>query len=546
MPLAVPDLTTLDEDVVQQALDLITQRVGEYSPSVQRKRGVVREIVLRLHAVLAASTAGVIDEQVDKAGSLLRINEDPSNADPDMVDRLLSNFRVVRREGSNAAGPVTVVVDRLSPLSVPKGTKFESNGLTFTTNAAYAARTSAASVVTATDRLLRPAGGTDYAFTVDVTAEAPGAAGMLKRGTPLTPQTLIQNYVRAAAGADFSGGVDTETNEELLSRLQEGLADRSSSNRVTISSMVRNEPDFAGVLAVSSVGYGDPEQVRYHSIFPVAHGGRVDVYARTQALPREVKLTKSCSLVEKRAAGGVWQFSLARDDAPGFYEVRRVVVSGADETAQTGFEVLETVRGFDLAGDGTGFTPDVETADEAAFSRYQTATVRFLDTDTDVSGTAVGAKADYDAVVSVMPLVAELQSFLGGRDRRPAAADLLVKAPVPMYLTLNLNLYKRSGQEDPDVGAVKTALAAYVNSLGFAGRLDASALAHVVLRNVPDGMTASAVDMFGRIVKPDGTLKYVRSDETLLVPDLTATMVSPRTVAIYLDPDDVSVGIVAV
>lgn len=541
MAIAVPDLTTLDDDQVQQTLDFITQRVGEYAPTVQRKRGVIKEIVLQLEAVLGAAAAKVV-EQVNTGSSLKLATEDPAGADPETIDRVISNFRVTRAPGGAAGGPVTVVISQLVPVTIPKGLVFEANGVRFAATSAFAARTTAGAVVSATDRLIRPVSGGDYAFTIDVAALTEGAAGQLKRGARLAPQSLIQSFVRSYAEADFVGGTDADTTEELLAKLQAGLADRSSSNRTTIDSMIKNAPDFAGVLATSAIGYGDPEQVRYHYLFPVAFGGRVDVYAQTQALPRSLKLTKTATLVEVTSEGGLWQFSLARDEAPGAYEVSKIVPAGEDDGAQTGYEVREALRGFDLTADGTGLTPDVETAEEAAYSRFSTLTVRFLDTDTATAALLAGeSRQDYDVVVSVMPLVAELQDFLADRGNRPAACDVLAKAPVPCFLELNLTVYKRAGQDDPDLGALRTDLADYVNRRGFAGRLSAGALAAVAHGRILDGQTVSAIDMFGRIVRPDGQTVYVRSDETLLIPDQPDKMVTARTTVFLLDPANVGV-----
>ena len=48
-----------------------------------------------------------------------------------------------------------------------------------------------------------------------------------------------------------------------------------------------------------------------------------------------------------------------------------------------GYEVIADDRGIDL--DYPGFVPDIIAAIEAVYSRYQTATIRFLDTDTPVT-----------------------------------------------------------------------------------------------------------------------------------------------------------------
>jgi hypothetical protein len=544
MAIPFPDLSTLNPEDVQQTIDYLTQRLGEYDPTINNRRGVVQEILVQLAGVLSAADAQIIEEQVNKSGSLLAITADPAGADPDMVDRLISNFRVTRRPGGRAQGQVTVVLSKFVPTTIPNGFQFEAGGTTFVTQTAFAGRTNAASVVSDTDRLIR-AVTNGYALTIDVAAQVEGSGGQLKRLAPLNPLGTIPSLVRVYAENDFVGGVDPDTNEELLSRLQEGLADRSSSNRITIDSMIRNDPTFSRTLATSAIGFGDAEQLRYHYLFPVAFGGRVDIYVQTDALPQTLKLTKAATLIDTTAQGGIWQFSLTREDAPGFYEVRKIVLAGQDDGIQEGYAVTELVHGLDLTADGTGLTPDIETVEEGAFTCFQTATVRFLDTETATEDLTINqSQADYDILVTAMAQVAELQTFMADRSRRPAAADVLVKAPVPCFLEVNFKVFKKTGQADPDLEAMKTDLAAYVSGLGFAGRLSAGALSSVAFKRLSGGQTLSAIDMFGRIVRPDGETKYIRSDEVLLIPDWPEKMVTARTTVFLLDPTNISISTV--
>ncbi len=99
MAIEVPDLLTLSDAEVQQTLDYIAQRVGEYEPSVNTNRGVVREIVLRLNAVLGAAAAQVITDEVGNASSLLKITEDPAGADPDMRAGQIGDMDVIADAG---------------------------------------------------------------------------------------------------------------------------------------------------------------------------------------------------------------------------------------------------------------------------------------------------------------------------------------------------------------------------------------------------------------------------------------------------------------
>jgi hypothetical protein len=301
--------------------------------------------------------------------------------------------------------------------------------------------------------------------------------------------------------------------------------------------------DFATIEDMSIVGFGDSEMVRdQHWLFPVSGGGRTDIYLRSQQKIQSVVLTKTAVLIDKTVNGGVWQFSIARDDAPGFYEITKIIVSGSDST-QTGYEVTSDIRGIDLTGDDT-YTPDILTALEAAYSRYQAATIQFLDTDTDTTSLTEGTSTqDYSVSVATMPIVKEVQQFVGDRRVRNPAGDILVKGAIPCFLGLSFEIQRRRTDDEIDEDTIKNNLVAYVNTLGFPGRLYASALHRIVDEQLPDNVDAGDIYMVGRIRRPDGTDVYIRDTAVLVVPDHSAYFTSGRTVIFNLEQTDIAITI---
>lgn len=542
MAIELPDLENLSVEAVDATHAYVTQRMAEYAPSSETKRGVIHDIVLYLEGVFGAAH----DEWADrlrKSGSIKAIQADPTLATDDIVDQVLSNFRFERKGGAAASGRVVVVLGSLTPSNVPAGIVFTANGQEFVTETAFAGRVSQASVVAATDRLIRAVGDGTYSYVIDVVAAVEGSAGMIRRGTKMAPQTFIPHALTTYAESDFTGGVNPENNLELVARMQEGISGKNPSNRVTLAAMIREDERFERVVGVSMVGYGDPEQVRYHGVLPVAAGGRLDVYLRSQGLPVRVRLERTATLVEQTAAGGVWQFGLDKDEAPGFYDVDKIVLKGADEIATAGYEVTADDRFHDLTeADETALVPDVESAIEAAYSGYQAGVFKFLDTDTAAS-LPLNSKRDYVVVMRAMPLVAELQAFLAGRDVRPGAGDVVVRGAVPCDVRLTFKVLKRAGQADPDTAAMAAALADEVNGLAFPGQLSASRLQAVAHQFLVDGQATSAIDMWGVIRRPDGTTRQLRSADKISVPDESDRMVSGRTVGFFLDPEDVSISV---
>lgn len=547
MAIKLATLTTLEQEDVDAKRTLLISRLQEYDPSLYLKRGALHDLLVQLHAVLLTATQDLID-QVRRSSSLDAIVKDPKLADDDIVDDVLSSLGLTRRKGTAATGQVTIVLSALVPVTIQEGATFVAGGQVFASDSAFSARTDKANVILETDRLIEPQGDDNYAFTIDVTAAEVGAGGRLARGTAVAPDAAIPSFVRAYASDAFSGGTSEETNKELAARQAAGLSARTTASRTSISGLVADTEDFEDVK-VSVVGYGDAEQQRYHSIFPVSFGGRVDVWVMPQVYPASVTLTKKATLVGSEDSHGIWQCSIGRDDAPGFYEVSKVFIDGAEEEA--GYEVITDTRGVNItADDDIDLIPDIDSANpvEGAYSRFQTASViKFVDTDTDISNLTVGkSTASYEVVVSAMPLISELQEFLGGTSVMPAASDILVRAAVPCFLSINLTIEKQAGEDDPDAADIKADVVEAVAKIGFAGRLSVGTIAQAVQGNLSGKQTLAGVDMIGRIRRPDGTTKYIRSGSLLSVPDEPAKLVSQKTVAFLLTAADVDVTISSV
>ena len=532
------ELTTTD---VEQALELVTQLVQESNPDLDVRRGVLHDLVLYYSAVLAAAKDEEIS-RVRRSLSLQEITADPTLADTTLVDAVLSNFRVTRKVGAQATGQITIVLDALIPVTITAGASFTALGQSFVTERAFAARTSAAAVVSTDDVVITDAGGGNYQFTINVVAAAVGAADTISRGTAFVVTSEPPHFVSAAAAADFVQGTSVETNKELIDRLEAGIAAKAWSNRSTIEALIREQAAFEDVVAVSLVGMGDEEMLRdQHSLLPISYGGRTDVYVRSQALVGSTTKTITATLVDTNAVGGVWRFSVGKDDVPGFYDVSRVALLNAAAT-DTGYEVILLDKSFDITG--TGFKPDIETAQEAAFSPFQTSSVEFIDTNTATAALTVGtATQDYSVTFRSMPLIKDIQDFLDGRGVRNPAGDVLVRGAVPCFMSVNFSLRKYAGASAPNTDAIRIAVATAVNKLGFIGELHASTIAEAVQGNLDSNVSIAKLDLFGRILRPDGSIRIIRDGDVLNVPDEPALGVSGRTVAFLLDPADVGITI---
>ncbi len=540
MTIAVRDLDSLDAALVQQNLDEATVRIAEQNPNLDLRVGTLHNLLVYYHSVLASALQTNVQDYLN-ARSLAAIAADPALADPALVDDALSNFRLDRKPGEAATGEVAVVKDNDLTTTIGVGAEFTANGRLYVTTAVYTAKAEAGLVNAPTDRLITPRADGNFVFTVPVVAAEAGEAGRVAKDTVVVPAAAPTGFVAAYAAGDFADGRDAETNDALVARLQQGVACKAPSNRVSMNAMLREIDAFSRVVATSIVGYGDAEMLRdVHWVFPVHGGGRADWYVRTDVPLTRAAMTKTAVLVEKQGAAGVWQFALGRDDCPGFYEVDRVRPVGSEGTVG-GYAVTTDYRSYDLSG--AGFRPDIAAVAEAAYSRFQTAVIQFLDTGTDVTALDPGATADYEFDVKLLPLIAEIQDAVSSRDVRAYGSDVLVKAPVPCFLQVSFTVFKPAADPVPDLDAIRAAVVALANGTGFTGRLFAGRVHDAVHPFLTAGASVGAIDMFGRLRYPDGRIRYIRDADVLAVPDEPADMVSPKTVQFFLAPEDVGVSV---
>ena len=546
MSVSVTDLSTLSQQSVDQFQATLTTLIQAYQPLVDVNGGLFEDLLLHLKAVLDAATQENID-LVRQSNSLQQVIANPLLADPAILRALLSNYNLTASAGTVASGPVTFVLSQLIGTVIPQGSLFTIQGLSFTSPVSYAVRTSPMAVIAPTDVLISQVGVGQYAFTVNLTAVAVGVAGNVIRGSAVTPATPPASFLNAYVQNDFTGGTNPSTNQELLTELAAGMAIQAWSNRVSIQSLITKQTAFAAINPnnISIIGFGDPEMIRdQHAIWPGATGGRSDMYLRSQPFYQNVMLTKTATLISKTGPVGTWQFGMARDDAPGYYQILKVLFPNEAPT-DPGFTPSSDVRSYDLSG--VVGPPDIINALEATYSRYQTGTIQFVDTVTDATSLVVSvATQSYQVVAQAMPLVANVQDFLLGRTVRPPMCDVEVKGPIPAFTTIACTVSYPSTTTAPTVAAIQTAVAAAVNGLVYPGSLAASFIDNTIHSNFPNVVSVTGFTLAATIRRIDGSTTSLSNSVQITIPSVNNLMQSGRTVAFFLQPSDVTVTLVAV
>jgi hypothetical protein len=233
----------------------------------------------------------------------------------------------------------------------------------------------------------------------------------------------------------------------------------------------------------------------------------------------------------------LFQITLGRDDAPGFYTVEAVLPEGATQD-QGSLEVSEVIKGLDLTSTSGEFVPEITNITEGAYSRYQTAVIKFIDPDNDGTGSL-----SYNVWVNMMPDLVMLQDDSVNRANRNPQADYLVRAPIPAYAAVSLKV-QYTNSEAPDTDKIKQAVCDAVNTMDFAiGQLPASIIFDAVY-TVADkryAVVVSPVDIYCRIHTPDGRILSVRSPNGITVPNEPEYCVTSRTTLFFLTPANVDV-----
>jgi hypothetical protein len=545
LPLTIPDVSTLDAAAVRNNHALLTSLIQEANPDVDVKQGTLYNLLFYLSAVLTTCNQ-VVAKQIQQSISLAAISANPTLAIDSVVNNFLSNFNITRNQGSNASGPLLIVLSIPLVVTIPKGSVFTIGTQTFVADDTYTSRVSQASILNTTDRLITQLGQNLYGFTINVVAQSPGVAGNVSRGTRAVPAILPSAvFMQAFTAADFTNGADTETNAQLIARLPAGAGLKAWSNRMTIDAMIRNQLAFSQISGTSLIGFGDVEMLRdKHSLWPGSTGGRADLYVRTQGRVGSIILNKTATFISASSAGGVWQFSLGKDEVPGFFEIDSITQPGNIGLLPS-YTVQADIRGFDLSNT-TQAVPDIVVVKEAQYSRFATGTFQFLDTNTPTTGLVPNTSTkQYDVAVRYMPLIAQIQDFLLQRSVAAPTGDVLVKAPIPIFVTVSCTVELKPGMPSPSTSAIQEAIAAATNRLGFGAKLTAAVLASAVASALPAGAVLTQILMTGRLRNPDNSVTIFSGTDSLVpAVDPTKPMTSIRTTAYFLSPNDVTVTVV--
>jgi len=505
-------LSDVDQDAFDAAETLLITLLREENPTLDARKGtVLRDLLIRQTAIVVAADNDRYD-QLQARMSLNALREDPTAAEPDDVNDILSNFLVSRNPGELSTGSIQIKVSGVTGVTLAAGTRFSTlGGLQFALSELVSARI-APDLNAGEVPLVASDDGTYYYFIAPAQSVEAGADYNINEGTVLDPSTTIYGFITAQAYTLFAGGVTDETITEAITRLPTAISHRAMESRRSIEAQLRDQFEDSDITiqALSTQGYGDLTQLRdKHNPMGFAVGSRVDIYARTFVAPTTVTILKEATLV-----AGSYVFTLAPADAPGFYAIRSISEPEAVISPDMDFGAVPVLGSYaftevrSAVGVADTFHDiDASTPAEAYFTVYQQAVVT-------LTGVApAGTTHTFKVEVYVAPGLDDIQTFVDSDQIRNLEADQLVRCPLICLVGVNVMVYYDS-RFPVDAAQLEQDLAAYINTRSFVPRLMRSELASILHSGgvTRIDMTDTGFELSGTINDAEGTTHVLAGD----------------------------------
>ncbi len=510
----IPAASATDFD---SAREFIKTVLRSRSPQLDLTPGSALEALMVDPEAYLASFHLARSEQLELSSSLAAITAGLVSVTDESVDRLVSNYYLVRRGDSLAGGPVRIVVEEPIPYSIPVGFTFSVNGLSFKTQESFRVYPPDAGTFAGSDvRRMVARSDQQYEFTITAQAATTGPASRLVAGTTLTIDNLLTGMVGASVAADFTGGEARETNDALLARAAAGVTAKVLAGPEHIAAALADA--FQGTR-VAVVGVGSPLMTRDQAnLFGISMGGKQDLWVRTTNTPRTRTLRLTGTVVNATAKRVL--ISIPHVESVGVYRV--TAIRPADLVAMGG-DVPESVT-IAISAQPI-YRATLPTAAHAAFSAYADLQVQFLETTTDTL--TVNQVRSYDVDVTYLPSLEAVHDFCTADAIRPAGQDILVRAAVPCSVAVQATIRLPAIAATPDLLVIKQAIVNAINALPFGtASLSAFVVHRAISALLPRGDVIDT-SLRGFILAPSGRNIALTTSRDLAIPDLAADTVGP-------------------
>lgn len=430
---------TAFENAEQVAIDVLSQA----APNTITKVGsVIRELIIRPSAYLLSWITDNIKRDI-KQYSVAYLKTSQLTVNP-IADEVASNYFVTRKQGTQSRGIITMTLTA-SVLRIAAGSRFTVNGTPMCTPVQYLI-TSDADEREDTDTLVYIKSipfGNNYLANVPIVAVNPGKVE-LPIGSDVAVNFSCATLVAAELTSPVTGGTDTETDAQLMTRAEYNTAEAGIGTYYGIKKKMTKAPVVVSGLSVIA-GEDKPLFRARHNSVNVNPGGYVDCHVKT------------CN----QAVVGTRTFTVT----PTVEDNKYTCVVNIDSTQYAGFIMVSSV----IAGGKTVGTYSVVygsndvtmNAEGARLSANQIATVTFTEEDLDTD-----SNDDVEVTISMvyMPSVSDLQAFIDKDTEHFIGQDIKIKAAVPVALHLDFNVQSADELTEDDLTGIKQAVVDYVNN----------------------------------------------------------------------------------
>lgn len=458
--------------------------ISQSSPTLITKAGsVVRELIIRpLSYLFAWANDNLLDKLATTSVMYLKTSQATENPVADMV---ASNYFVTRNQGTAARGILTLTLSQ-AVLRLPRGSQFTVGGATMITPEQYLITNSATTSTSEDFTYIKSIPyGSYYIANVPIVSAVPGRLE-LPVGSAVTIGFSTNIIIDAELTSPVTGGKDVETDAELMQRAEYNTAESGIGSFYGLQKKFTKAPVAVLGMAVTAGEDAPLLRARYNNV-NINPGGFLDCYVKTVKQPTTDTFEVVCSGTTGSMSGTV--------PAECILKVNSVIVDGA--------AVQEVTTTF-------GSSDTNLPAEAARLSTKQTTSVSFQ-LATDIVGCTASVSCTY------VPGILALQNYIDQDENHFIGQDTMVKAAVPVEVSISCGYAASSMLEDDQVELLKQTIEDYVNNIQVGTRtINFSDLRRVCASAVPAADLRLPCVMVAKVYTKSGGIDTFHSNTGIL------------------------------
>lgn len=486
----------------QRLADQFQALLQQENPEMDFSPGsVLNELTIKPNASILAEQEASLDELRENMSLLQLLSQD--DLDSTYLDRLLSNYNVIRREGSKAAGQLNIYTQSTQNVSINSSQTFTCAGIQLRPLKSYIG---VHGTITGNDTAqlqyvqVRQYNDDTWVFTIEAQT-VDDMETVLSPGQSCSMSPELPQVSSVTVASTFTGGSLEEDSNTLLDRAQTQINAMVLTGRDNIKAMLERNGSVE-VLNTAVFGMGDALMLRdnYHG---VSGGGAVDAYVKTEPVPSMV----NAALTGEKDSDDVWTIEIPAATYPGVYGITQIQYDNQLITEFT--EVLS------FTTDDTA--PWMGEMLHARFSKYQALSAQF----STLQPLTSDSEAQFTVSLLYMPGLSALQELVENPNVRSYGFDMLIKGAVPVVIAPSIDISYPKGMTVPDEEDFQNAVADTINSKPIGEEyLQSSEIVYACKQLFSAGEVAMPIHMFARTWLPEGGTIYTTSQTYVKVADL--------------------------